>query len=103
MADEVVIKRDAPDGPHHEVDVNHIFFSVTDSKGIMTHVNEVFIHYAQYPEVEMIGKPHNLIRHIEMPGGAFKLMWDVIEDGHRSQAMSVTAQRAALRTTCLLP
>ncbi|OIR40693.1 hypothetical protein BJP08_09365 [Corynebacterium sp. NML140438] len=81
MAYEVVIKRDAPDGPHHEVDVDHIFFSVTDSKGIMTHVNEVFIHYAQYPEVEMIGKPHNLIRHIEMPGGAFKLMWDVIEDG----------------------
>lgn len=81
MSSRVTILRDAPEGPSHEVGVNDIFFSVTDAKGVMTHVNEVFIHYAQYPTEEMIGKPHNLIRHEEMPGGAFKLMWDTIEDG----------------------
>lgn len=81
MSSRVTILRDAPEGASHEVDVNDIFFSVTDAKGVMTHVNDVFIRYAQYNADEMIGKPHNLIRHDEMPGGAFKLMWDTIEDG----------------------
>lgn len=81
MSSRVTILRDAPEGASHEVDVNDIFFSVTDAKGVMTHVNDVFIRYAQYDADEMIGKPHNLIRHDEMPGGAFKLMWDTIEDG----------------------
>ena len=81
MSSRVTILRDAPEGASHEVDVNDIFFSVTDAKGVMTHVNDVFIKYAQYDADEMIGKPHNLIRNDEMPGGAFKLMWDTIEDG----------------------
>ncbi|WP_288871978.1 PAS domain-containing protein [uncultured Corynebacterium sp.] len=81
MSSRVTILRDAPEGPFHEVDVNDIFFSVTDAKGVMTHVNDVFIKYAQYSAEEMIGKPHNLIRHEEMPGAAFKLMWDTIEEG----------------------
>lgn len=81
MSSRVNILRDAPEGASHEVDVNDIFFSVTDAKGVMTHVNDVFIKYAQYDADEMIGKPHNLIRNDEMPGGAFKLMWDTIEDG----------------------
>ena len=81
MSSRVTILRDAPEGASHEVDVNDIFFSVTDAKGVMTHVNDVFIRYAKYDAEEMIGKPHNLIRHDEMPGGAFKLMWDTIEDG----------------------
>ncbi|WJY96851.1 PAS domain-containing protein [Corynebacterium fournieri] len=81
MPSRVTILRDAPEGASHEVDVNDIFFSVTDAKGVMTHVNDVFIRYAQYDADEMIGKPHNLIRHDEMPGGAFKMMWDTIEDG----------------------
>lgn len=81
MSSRVTILRDAPEGPSHEVGVNDIFFSVTDAKGVMTHVNEVFIRHAQYSAEEMIGKPHNLIRNEEMPGAAFKLMWDTIEDG----------------------
>ncbi|OFP36209.1 MULTISPECIES: PAS domain-containing protein [Corynebacterium] len=81
MAYEVIIDRDVTDGPQHLVAVDDIFFSVTDAKGIMTDVNEVFMHYAQYPLEEMIGKPHNLIRQVEMPGGVFKAMWDWIEAG----------------------
>ena len=81
MSSRVTLLRDAPEGASHEVDVNDIFFSVTDAKGVMTHVNDVFIKYAQYDADEMIGKPHNLIRSDEMPGGAFKIMWDTIEDG----------------------
>ena len=68
MAYDVILDRDVTDGPQHLVEVDDIFFSVTDAKGIMTDVNEVFIYYAQYPLEEMIGKPHNLIRQDEMPG-----------------------------------
>ena len=46
MSSRVTILRDAPEGASHEVDVNDIFFSVTDAKGVMTHVNDVFIKYA---------------------------------------------------------
>ncbi|MBL7285185.1 hypothetical protein FPH17_07785 [Corynebacterium godavarianum] len=81
MAYDVILDRDVTDGPQHLVEVDDIFFSVTDAKGIMTDVNEVFIYYAQYPLEEMIGKPHNLIRQDEMPGGAFKAMWDWIQAG----------------------
>ncbi len=81
MSNRVTILRDAPEGPAHEVDVNDIFFSVTDAKGIITHVNEVFARHAQYSEDELLSQPHNLIRNEEMPGAAFKLMWDTIEAG----------------------
>lgn len=81
MSQRVVVQRDAPEAPFHEVGVNDIFFSVTDAKGVITHVNEVFIRHAKFTEEEMVGRPHNLIRNKEMPGGAFKLMWDTIEAG----------------------
>ena len=81
MSNRVTILRDAPEGPAHEVGVNDIFFSVTDAKGIITHVNEVFTRHAHYSKDELLSQPHNVIRNEEMPGGAFKLMWDTIEAG----------------------
>lgn len=82
MSNRVTVLRGAPDdAPSHEVEVNDIFFSVTDAKGVITHVNDVFMRHAQYSADELIGQPHNLIRNEEMPAGAFKLMWDTIEAG----------------------
>ena len=65
----------------HEVGPDQIFFSTTDSKGIIKDVNSVFIELARFPREEMIGAPHNLIRNDIMPGGAFKVCWDEIEKG----------------------
>lgn len=46
-----------------------IFFSVTDRRGVIRHANETFLRLAAMPAEEVIGSPHNIIRHPEMPGG----------------------------------
>ena len=58
-----------------------VFFSVTDPKGVITHANETFLRLAELSAAEAIGSPHNVIRHPEMPGGAFRLIWDELGEG----------------------
>lgn len=53
----------------------------TDRKGIIVSGNDVFSRIAAYEESEMVGKPHSLIRHPEMPRCVFKLLWDIIARG----------------------
>lgn len=62
--------------------IEELFFSTTDTKGIIQSGNDVFARVAAYDEAEMIGKPHSLIRHPEMPRCVFKLLWDTIAEGH---------------------
>lgn len=58
-----------------------IIVSKTDTKGRMTYANDVFLRIAGYTEAEVLGQPHNIIRHPEMPRAVFKLLWDTIESG----------------------
>ena len=60
---------------------DEIIVSKTDLKGLMTYCNDVFIRLSGYKESELIGKPHNLIRHPAMPRAVFKLLWDAIAKG----------------------
>ncbi len=60
---------------------DELFFSTTDARGIILHGNSVFERLARYPASQLIGSPHSIIRHPDMPGGAFKLMWDTLESG----------------------
>jgi len=60
---------------------NEIIVSKTDLKGRITYGNEKFIQLSGYPEDELLGKPHNIIRHKEMPKCVFKLLWQTIEAG----------------------
>ncbi|MGC9120802.1 MAG: PAS domain-containing protein [Sulfurihydrogenibium sp.] len=55
--------------------------SKTDTKGIITYANPVFCEIAGYSEEELIGKPHNIVRHPDMPRTIFKLLWDTIQRG----------------------
>lgn len=59
----------------------HLIVSKTDLKGIITYVNRDFVEISGYSEEELIGQPHNLIRHPDMPGAVFKLLWDTIAEG----------------------
>jgi len=61
--------------------VNELFFSTTNHKGIITSVNGVFTRVSNYPAEAMIGKPHNIIRHPDMPRAVFKLLWDYLLAG----------------------
>lgn len=58
-----------------------LFFSLTDRKGIIRYGNEVFTRISGYTEEELIGEPHNIIRHPDMPRAVFKLLWDYLEAG----------------------
>lgn len=54
--------------------------SKTDKEGRITYCNRVFMNLAEYEEEELIGKPHNIIRHDKMPRSVFKLLWKRIEN-----------------------
>ena len=55
--------------------------SKTDIKGNITYGNETFIEISGYSEEELIGAPHNILRHKDMPKVVFKLLWDKIQAG----------------------
>lgn len=55
--------------------------SKTDSKGIITYCNQIFIEMSGYSEQELIGKQHNIIRHPDMPRAAFYLLWETVKKG----------------------
>lgn len=60
---------------------DEIIVSKTDPKGLLTYVNQHFVDISGYAEDELIGKPHNVIRHPEMPRVLFKLLWEQINSG----------------------
>lgn len=65
-----------------EFRVNEAFFSCTDARGIVLAGNRVFARVSGYSESELIGQPHNIIRHPDMPRAVFKLLWDTLAAGH---------------------
>lgn len=60
------------------VDLSNIV-SKTNPKGVITYVNDKFCEISGYTRDELIGKPHNIIRHPDMPREAFKKLWDTIK------------------------
>ena len=61
---------------------NEIIVSKTDLKGIITYANRTFLEVAMYLEEEVLGQPHSMIRHPDMPRCVFKLLWDTILEGN---------------------
>ncbi|WP_394788171.1 methyl-accepting chemotaxis protein [Rhodoferax sp.] len=55
--------------------------STTNTQGLITHCNEAFVQVSGFAYDELIGQPHNLIRHPDMPPEAFKDMWQTIGHG----------------------
>lgn len=53
--------------------------SETDEKGIVTYASETFLKVANFTAEELIGQPHNVVRHPEMPRVAFKGLWDDVQ------------------------
>jgi len=60
--------------------------SKTDTKGIITYCNEIFLEFAKYSNTELLGQNHNIIRHPDMPRVVFKLLWDTIQSGKEINA-----------------
>lgn len=55
-----------------------LIVSRTDTSGNITHCNQAFVEMSGFNENEIIGKPHHLLRHPDMPSAAFKDLWDTV-------------------------
>ncbi len=60
---------------------NAFLVSQTDEKGNIIFANDEFCAMAEYSKEELVGKPHNMVRHGDMPKAAFKQLWDTIKSG----------------------
>jgi len=55
--------------------------SKTDTSGRITYANRIFMEIAGYPESDLLGVQHNIIRHPDMPRGVFRFMWNTLKSG----------------------
>lgn len=62
-------------------DEDEIIVSKTDLRGVITYANDVFVRVSGYSESELLGAPHNILRHPEMPACVFRLLWDTLGAG----------------------
>lgn len=65
-----------------ELTKESFLLSETDEKGIIKYANDEFCEYSGYSLDELIGKPHNCVRHSEMPKEAFQDLWNTIKKGN---------------------
>jgi PAS domain S-box-containing protein len=69
------------------LDPKRYIVSETDEKGKITFCNDYFIEVCGYTQEELIGKPHSMIRHPDMPRVVFKLLWETISQGKNINAV----------------
>ena len=72
------------DHPTRETDrfnLEDLFFSRTDPRGVIQAANSVFVHVSGFDWSDLEGAPHRIVRHPDMPSGVFHLMWQEIAAG----------------------
>lgn len=69
------------EGNEIEITTKDMIVSTTDRKGTIIYANDIFCNVAGYTRDEVIGKPHNMIRHPKMPKVVFKLLWERVLKG----------------------
>lgn len=60
-----------------------LIVSQTDVNGIITTCNEAFVRMSGFTRDELLGKPHSILRHPDMPSAAFADLWATVSDGRR--------------------
>lgn len=78
-----------PTGRERTFGEHELIVSKTDPRGLITYANSVFCRVSGYHDYELLGKPHNLVRHPEMPRGVFRFLWDRLKLGCEVFAMVV--------------
>lgn len=63
------------------LDADAYLVSETDQKGVITFANIDFCKAAGYEMRELLGKPHSIVRHKDMPKAAFKDLWETVKKG----------------------
>jgi len=70
-----------------ELDPKRYIVSETDADGKITFCNDYFLEVSGYTKEELIGQPHNIVRHPDMPKVVFKLLWVMISTGNNINAV----------------
>ncbi len=60
-----------------------LIVSQTDAAGLITMCNEAFVHMSGFSRSEMMGAPHSILRHPDMPKAAFADLWNTVAMGRR--------------------
>jgi len=63
------------------LDPKKYIVSKTDLSGVITYGNDYFVEISKYDKLDLIGSPHSVLRHPDMPRVIFKLMWERIQRG----------------------
>lgn len=75
------MKRPQPIDAPSPFEIDELFFSRTDLRGIIESGNDVFVRVSGHPAENLMGQPHNIIRHPDMPKAVFALLWQTIQTG----------------------
>jgi PAS domain S-box-containing protein len=73
-----IMAKPTPKDNEIQLSTKRYIVSKTDPKGIIEYGNDYFVEISGYTEAELIGKPHSIVRHPDMPKVVFKMMWDRI-------------------------
>lgn len=68
-----------PSGVERSLGTDDVIVTKTDLKGRITYANEVFCDISALGETELLGQPHSIIRHPEMPRAVFRLLWETVQ------------------------
>lgn len=81
------MSKPTPKNEEIELDPKRYIVSETDEKGKITFCNDYFMEVSGYSRDELIGSPHNIVRHPDMPRVVFKLLWETISAGKNINAV----------------
>ncbi|MCV9926860.1 PAS domain-containing protein [Flavobacterium sp. LS1R49] len=68
-------------------DKTQVIMSKTNPFGIIEYANETFVDVCGYEDYELMGQPHNIIRHPDMPRVIFKVLWENLKKGNNFHAI----------------
>jgi PAS domain S-box-containing protein len=71
-----------PTGVERKLQEDDLIVSKTDPTGRIIYVNQMFLKISDFTESEVLGQPHNLVRHPDTPRCIFKLMWETLQSGN---------------------
>ena len=75
------MSKPTPNNNEKKLSEEEFIVSKTDSLGNILYGNKTFIQISGYQERELLGQPHSILRHPDMPSVVFKLLWDRLELG----------------------
>jgi PAS domain S-box-containing protein len=82
-----------PTGVERSFAVDEFIVSKTDTRGVITYANDVFLRVSGYSMGQLLGQPHNIIRHPGMPRAVFALLWEAL--GRRQEMFAYINNLAA--------